>query len=83
MALFTENKILTKAVRYEFPNKTWTLSGLNYHIRKKNRCYRLSEEEARQRDKKYNTVSTSENIDSVQELVLSQKKSAGYTSISA
>jgi len=35
MALFTENKILTKAVRYEFPNKTWTLSGLNYHIRKK------------------------------------------------
>jgi len=59
----TEDKISIKALRQkkdywarklipEFPNKSWTLSGLSYHIRN-NRGHRLSGEEARQRDKSY------------------------------
>jgi len=80
---FNSVKILIQPLRHvkaseartltaEIPNKTWTSSDLIYNTQKINQ--RLSGDEARQRDKVY-MVSTRENNESVQKLVLSKKAS--------
>jgi len=85
MVLLTEDKISIKAFwqkkgywatkfTAEFPNKSWTLSGLSYHIRK---IEDTDSVERRQGSRTKRTVITRENIESTQELVLSQESQPG------
>jgi len=81
MAHSTEYKILIRAAMQkkgygarkiiaDFPDKTWTLSGLSYAYKKSRPQARCPERRRGSRTKPI--VSTRENIESIQELVLSQ-----------
>jgi len=82
----TENKIsinaLTQKKDYwarkliaEFPNKTWTLSGLSYAYEKSRP--QINSEDRREGKGTKRTMSTRENIESVQKLVLSVRYNGG------